>query len=197
MLLDNDLPKENYQVYTAAILNLLDTFKAHHGIGASGLNFFKVSGIRNADSARDYLILKSLQEALDLLKSHSFASAFSMSPNQNDYRWGKLHRVIFTNSLDTNIPPFGGFNNLTPELPGISRDGGIETINASNFNGLARSPADFVFYSGASLRHIIEMNPNHIISFVSLPGGENEEVDNPYFANMLGDWLSGQYRKDD
>lgn len=195
-LLENGLPSESYQIDTTAILNLLDTFKKNHGIGASGLNFFKVSHISNADFARDYIILKSLQEALDLLKSPSFSSAFQLSPKQDDYYWGKLHRVIFTNPINNNIPVLGGFNNLTSQLPGISRDGGIETINPGNFNGLARSPEDFLFTSGASLRRIIEMQPNQVISYFSLPGGENEEASSPYFSNLLNDWLTGQYQRE-
>lgn len=192
-LLKNSLPVESYPIYTATALHLLDTFNSTHGIGASGLNFFDSGTVLDPYVARDYLILKSLREALDLLKSHSFSAAFAFSSNQNDYRWGKLHRVIFNNPLGRNIPPLGGFNNYTPKLPGIPRDGGIETINAASFNGLARNPSDFIFTSGASLRDILEMSPTAITSFISLPGGENEEPTNPYFANMLGDWLTGNY----
>ena len=192
-LLAHGLSAENYQIYTGSSLNLLDTFKISHGIGASGLNFFVVKGISDPDAARDYLILKSLREALDLLKSKSFAAAFSMSLHQNDYRWGRLHRITFTNPLNLNIPTLGGFNNLSPELPGIPRDGGIETINAASFNGLARSPADFVFASGASLRHIIAMQSDQPLSLTSLPGGEGEEPNSSYFSNLLPAWLIGEY----
>ncbi len=192
-LLKNNLPVESYPIYTAAMLHLLDTFNLTHGVGESGLNFFDTDAVLDPLVARDYLILKSLREALDLLKSHSFADAFAFSSNQNDYCWGKLHRVIFNNPLDRNIPPLGSFNNFTPKLPGIPREGGIETINAASFNGLARRPSDFVFTSGASLRYIVEMKPAAITSLINIPGGESEEPDNPYFADMLGDWLTGSY----
>ena len=40
-------------------------------------------------------MLKSLEDALDRLASDAFAAAFGNSANQDDYLWGKLHRIVF------------------------------------------------------------------------------------------------------
>ncbi|MBA2650008.1 MAG: penicillin acylase family protein [Legionella sp.] len=182
-LSEHHLPLVTYPIATQTMLHLLKTFNKTFGIGSSGINFFSVKNIHNPKHARDYIIINSLHEALEKLKSPEFAKAFASSKNQDDYHWGKLHRVIFKNILGQNIPPSGS----------IARDGGIETINAANFNGLATKPDDFIFSSGASLRRVIEIRPNGVISFVSLPGGESEEEKSPFFTNMLNKWLQGKY----
>ncbi len=59
-----------------ALKRLLERYDAQQGRGVSGLNFFAVSGAPNANAARDYLLLKSLADALDLAASPGFAAAF-------------------------------------------------------------------------------------------------------------------------
>src|SRR5262249_13116774 len=86
---------------------LLDNFSMNQGVGASGLDFFDIPGMQAPpDVRRNIIILKSLKDALDLLSGDAFAAAFSRSKNQNDYRWGKLHRITFSH-------PFG---ELAPQL---------------------------------------------------------------------------------
>lgn len=82
------------------------------------------------------------------------------------------------------MPPLGGFKNLTPYLPRISRDAGIQTINDAAFNGEAANPSDFIFASGASLRHIITTQSNKVVDSYCLAGGESKDPTSPYFANM-------------
>lgn len=194
-LLSNGLPAVNYDIGTGAILHLLRTFGKTHGVGASRLNFFNVKNIKNPSEAKDFLILKSMQEALKLLKSDAFSQAFDLSSNLHDYRWGKLHRIVFKNVIGNNIPTLGGYKNLTPKLPGLSRDGGIQTINSANFNGAAEKTSDFIFPAGASLRQIVSMQNNKIHALYCLAGGESENPNSPYFASMLQNWLSGKYFK--
>jgi penicillin amidase len=109
---------------------LLDNFAINRGRGASGLPFFNVP-IANVtpEAARDIIILTSLKQALNLLASPTFAPAFGGSTNQNDYRWGKLHRIVFShwfNVAPFNIPTGAGFSDLAWDLPGIATDGGYE-----------------------------------------------------------------------
>ena len=78
-----------------ALKQLLDTFESRRGVGASGLDFYAVPGVSNAADRRDVLLLKSLVDALDRLAGDPFAPAFNRSTDQNAYRWGKLHRIVF------------------------------------------------------------------------------------------------------
>src|SRR5439155_8698507 len=96
------LPTPDDMDSLAALRNLLDNFSANGGIGASRVNFFAVAGIDSAADRRDFVILRSLRAGLDLLAT----SAFFGSANQNDYRWGRLHRVVFAHPLGSVIPAF-------------------------------------------------------------------------------------------
>jgi penicillin amidase len=48
---------------------------------------------------RDIAVLGALKSALDLTTSPAFAPAFGGSTNLGDYRWGKLHRIVFEHPL--------------------------------------------------------------------------------------------------
>src|SRR5215471_1888184 len=98
------LPTPDDQFALTAMKHLLDTFVTTQGIGASGIDFFAVPGISDASAARDYLILSSLRDGLTMLASPSFGAAFHESTNQNDYRWGLLHRLVLAHPLGG---PFG------------------------------------------------------------------------------------------
>ncbi len=79
-------------------------YDSNGGVGASGINFFS-PGLAET-------VAGSLQQALDLLASDEFAPAFANSDNILDYRWGKLHRIVFDHPLGSdpfNIPNGGGF----------------------------------------------------------------------------------------
>ncbi|MGC8792283.1 MAG: penicillin acylase family protein, partial [Bryobacteraceae bacterium] len=107
----------------ASLRRLLENFAALRGRGSSGVNFFEAEGARSPEEARDLLILRALRGALDRLGGEAFAAAFAGSRNQDDYRWGRLHRVVLRHVLG------GAFNepagSLTPELgpllPGFAR----------------------------------------------------------------------------
>ena len=114
---------------------LLEGFDRQRGIGASGLNFFDVPGIDDAATRRDVIILRGLARTLDLLAGDAFADAFARSTNQDDYRWGRLHRVIFDHPLGApfSVPPAGGaFPQPLPGLPGIPVDGGMLSVDVAN-----------------------------------------------------------------
>src|SRR5262249_33258081 len=116
-----------------ALRHLLDTFPTSHGVGASGLNFFAVPGVASPEAARDVLLLENVKDALNLAASPAFAPAFGGSTSQDNYRWGKLHRISFAHPLDGpfSIPPAAGFGDLAPGLPGIATDGGYDTVDAA------------------------------------------------------------------
>lgn len=181
-----------------ALRNLLDNFATNRGRGASGLNFFDVPNVSLAPEAeRDIIILKSLKDGLTLLASPAFAPAFAESTNQKDYRWGKLHRIVFTHTL--NLPvlniPFGapGFTDLGPGLPGLATDGGFDTVDAATHSARASTVNGFMFNGGPSRRFVAEARPGRIRAVENIPGGESGIPFTPFFGNLLRMWLVNVY----
>jgi penicillin amidase len=175
-----------------ALRRLLDGFPTAHGIGASGLNFFAVPGVASPEAARDILILASVKGALDLAASPAFAPAFGGSTNQDDYRWGKLHRISFAHLLDGpfSIPPAAGFTDLGAGLPGLATDGGYDTVDAATHGPRAATLNGFMFSGGPSRRFIGDAQPNGIQATQVIPGGESGEPADRSFGNQLGLWLT-------
>lgn len=180
----------------SALRHHLENFETSQGTGASGVGFFRVEEIEDPRTARDYILLKSLRDALDRLASDAFAPAFEGSQNQADYRWGRLHRIIFDHPLggSFNIPEAGGFADLAPGLPGISRAGGYETVDAAGHSVRADSAGGFMFGSGPARRFVAEMNPLGITAEVIVPGGSGGDPGTPDYASQLGRWLTNRYR---
>lgn len=172
----------------------LDSFWKTRGRGASGLNFFPAPNAPTPEAARDILILKSIRDALNLLAGSTFAPAFSRSTSQIDYRWGKLHRIVFDHPLggSFNVPPAGGYANLAAGLTGIARSGGFEVVDASTHSARAAGLNSFMFDSGPSRRLVAEMAPA-VSAFQAIPGGESGVATDPAYANMLGEWLTDGY----
>jgi penicillin G amidase len=187
------------QTYLKALRHLLENFSTAHGVGASGLNFFQVAGITDANDRRDIVILQSLKDALTLLASPAFNAAFGGSTNQNDYHWGKLHRITFNHILGSpfSIPPAGGaFPQPLTGLPGIPTDGGYQTVDAASFGVKANSVNAFTFTSGPSQRFVGEGRHEGIRGVSSLPGGISGVLGSPFYVNLLPAWLTNHaYRQ--
>ncbi len=178
-----------------AMRNLFDQYDAQFGVGASGLNFFNVPGVSDPFARRDILILKSLQDALDLLAGPSFNAAFGGSTDQNNYHWGRLHRIVLNHPLGPpfDTPPAGGaFPPSFSDLPGLSVDGGFGVVDASSHSARADGSNDFMFGSGPSRRYAGEASrtPRGISGRTILPGGESGVFGSPLYANILGRWLT-------
>jgi penicillin amidase len=182
--------------YTA-LKFMLDNFATRRGVGASGLNFFQVTGAPTPEDARDFILLKSMQDALNLLASEGFSAAFGRSTNQNDYLWGKLHRIVFDHPLGGpfDLPGQGlyGFTNFSSALPGIPRSGGFEAVDASSHNSRANSVNGFMFTSGPARRFLGDMS-NPIAAQMILPGGQRAVLGDPLYASQLGRWLTNNYK---
>jgi penicillin amidase len=175
---------------------LLDNFGVLGGKGASGLTFFSATGAPNAAAARDYVLLKSLGDALDMLASDGFAPAFAGSTHQADYRWGKLHRIVFDQPLGSpfSIPGPNGypFANLASDLPGIARPGGFESVDAASHDTRANGLNNFMFGSGPARRFVGEMSQTISASEI-IPGGQSGVLGSPLYASQLSRWLTNQY----
>ncbi len=175
---------------------LLDNYAALGGKGASGLSFFAAAGAPDAAAARDYVLLKSLADGLDMLASDGFSAAFGGSTNQNDYRWGRLHRIVFKHPLGApfSIPgPNGyGYSDVSADLKGLARQGGFETVDAASHDARGNTVNSFMFGSGPARRFVGEMFPTISASEI-IPGGQSGVLGSPLYVSQLGRWLTNQY----
>jgi penicillin amidase len=181
-----------------AFKNLLDSFATRRGTGASGVNFFQVAGAPSPEAARDFVLLRSLRDALALLASDAFAPAFDRSTNLDDYRWGRLHRIVFDHPLGGpfNVPEpnaLYGFAPLAANLPGVARAGGFEAVDASSHNSRANSLNGFMFGSGPARRFVGEMTDAPALQQI-LPGGQSGVLGSPAYASQLSRWLTNRYK---
>jgi penicillin amidase len=190
------LPTPGDQFALTAIQHLLDTFPTTHGVGASGIDFFAVPDITDPAAGRDYLILSSLRDALTLLASPAFDAAFHQSTNQNDYRWGLLHRLVLAHPLggQFSVPPaFGQFPAPLPGLTGIPVDGGFETVDAASHSVRAAGANGFMFGSGPARRFAANLTSGHPDAASALPGGTSADPTSPFYLNLLRPYLTNDY----
>lgn len=192
------LPRPDSQRSLSALRHLLDGFDQNEGRGASGVDFFVVEGLEDPAQERDFLLLDSLRAALDLLAGPSFQNAFGGSTDQDDYRWGRLHRIVFDHPLDSvapqlSIPTASGFSDLDPNLRGLARSGGLGAVDASAHGARADSENEFMFGSGPARRLVAEMRPEGPMAFQVIPGGQSGSLFSPNHASQLGRWLTNQY----
>jgi penicillin amidase len=130
-----------------------------------------------------------------LLAGESFAPAFNQSTDQNNYRWGKLHRIVFRHALGGpyNAPPAGGaFPAPLAGLNGVPVDGGFEVVDASSHNSRASTLDGFMFGSGPNRRMVSEGTSAGIKAVTSLPGGISGKLGDPLYINLLKPWLTNE-----
>jgi penicillin amidase len=177
----------------AALRTLLERFPVLNGFGVSGVNFFDVPGVADPGVRRDVVMLQSLSNALNRLASGDFAAAFNGSTNQDDYRWGKLHRIVFDHPLGepfSGPPALGAFPAPLAGLRGIPADGGFGVPDASSHDVRANSVNAFMFGHGPARRFVGEGLPTGIRGQLSLPGGPCGVPGSPYYLNLLRRWLA-------
>jgi penicillin G amidase len=183
----------------SALRRFLDNYAINGGIGSSLINFFRVPGVSDQSVARDIILLESLRNGLNLLASPSFAPAFGGSMDLNDYRWGKLHRIVFSHYLGGpfNIPPSGApapINPLGADLPGFPRAGGRGAVDASSHDARADGLNEFMFSSGPARRLIATMVPDCPQVLEVIPGGESGAPGSPNGTDQLAYWLVNAYK---
>lgn len=185
------LPKPGGQLVMTALKGLLE--RPQPGIGASGLNFFNAPAA-TAEDRRDIVILASIDSALRRLASPAFAPAFGNSTNLDDYRWGKLHRIVFKHPLggSFSVPPALGLlpNPLGNALPGLPTDGGFGAVDASNHDPRAQSANDFMFSHGPVNRFVAEAGRPSVRAQSVWPGGTSALPDSPFYLNLMPRYLT-------
>jgi penicillin G amidase len=188
------LPVPDATHVMSALRNLLEGFAQRGGRGASGIDFFPLPAVPAAEDRRDIVILQSVSDALALLASDEFKPAFGNSTHQADYRWGKLHRIVFANDLGGpfSIPPAGGaFPAPLAGLDGIPTDGGFDTVDAGSFDPRAYRLDDFMFAHGPSQRLVVEMAPGATGRAENIwPGGTSGVLGSPLYFQFLTRWLA-------
>jgi penicillin amidase len=167
---------------------------------AADVDFFPEPAGLSAGERRDVTLLAAMRTALDALASDDFAAAFDHSTDPDDYRWGRLHRITFEHPLGGpySIPPAAGFDDLAPDLPGISRDGGYNVVNASGFSATADGSNEFRFGSGPVRRYVGEARHGgshgaSVRGFNVIPGGPSGVPGDPDYATQLPLWLTADY----
>jgi penicillin amidase len=172
-----------------ALRNLVE----NGGQSASGVDFFDGGA---ADQATDVqvVMLASLSAALDRLAGAEFADAFGNSDEQDDYRWGLLHRIVFDSPLGGpfSVPTaFGFFPAPLDGLRGIPTDGGFGTPDASSHGARASGVNGFMFGSGPTNRWVSEVSRSGPTSQSVWPGGTSAVPgDQFYIYPMLPRWLT-------
>jgi penicillin amidase len=189
------LPLPPGQQAMTALRNLLDRFPARHGVGASGIDFFAVPGVSaSPEDRRDLLLLRSVGDALALLSGPGFEAAFHGSTRQDDWRWGKLHRIVFAHPMGGpfSVPPaFGQLPAPLAGLPGIPTDGGFGVVDASSHDARGASVNAFMFGSGPSNRLVVELSRGEGKRAESVwPGGASGDPRSPWYLNLLPLWLT-------
>ena len=179
-----------------ALLHLLAR-QPFTGVGASGVDFFPEPAALPPADRRDVAILTALRDALDALAGDDFATAFARSASQDDYRWGRLHRITFDHRLGGafSLPPAAGFSDLAPGLPGLARDGGYEVVNASGVSARADRESSFRFGGGPVRRYAgaagaLRTDGARVMGFNTIAGGSSGVPGHPLAAAQLGDWLT-------
>jgi penicillin G amidase len=162
------------------------------GVGASGVDFFAVPGVSDHAVARDVVLLRSLARALDALAGPDYAPAFGGSHDQRNYRWGKLHRIVFDSPLgaEFSVPRVPGpFPPSVPGLPGLSVDGAYGTVDAAYHNVRATTPADYMYSDGPARRYIGEMTATGPRGFDALAGEVNDAASGAGRSELLSRYL--------
>jgi len=180
----------------SALRRLLDNYAINGGTGASLINFFRVPGVADQNVARDVILLESLRNGLNLLASSTMAPAFGGSTNLSDYRWGKLHRIVYSHFLGGpfSIPPPGSPQNVAPNLPGFARAGGRGVVDASSHDARADGLNEFMFSSGPARRVLATLTPEGPEALEVIPGGESGLPGNPHGTDQLALWLVNAYK---
>ena len=166
------------------------------GVGLSTVDFFAWAPLPTAAERRDFVALKSLGDALDALAGPDFAAAFKGSTSQEDYKWGRLHRIVFDGLVfggATSVP--GATADLPPSFPdlsGLATDGGFGVVDASSHSARAANSDAFMFGSGPNRRYVGSPGtaPGSIGAETSLPGGISGSPGDKYYSNLLELWLT-------
>jgi penicillin G amidase len=160
---------------------------------ASGIDFFANPAVADPADRRALALLTPVRTALDRLAGPDFAPAFGGSTNQDDYRWGRLHRLVLDSPLGGpfSVPTgFGAFPAPLAGLPGIPVDGGPGTVDVGNHDVRADSVNAFMFGSGPNRRYVAELTRWGPAGRSALPGGLSAVPGTRHYLDLLRPYLT-------
>ena len=128
------------------------------GIGESTIDFFAwTRPARGRAAARFRRAAAACRTRWICLRARRLRQPSTASTNQADYRWGRLHRIVFDAPLGAPFSIPGatpGFPPSFADLDGLSVDGGFGVVDASSHNARAASAEEFRFGSGPNRRYV-------------------------------------------
>jgi acyl-homoserine lactone acylase PvdQ len=98
----------------------------------------------------------------------------------DDWRWGFEHTVTLRSLLS------GGGLTVRQEGPYVN-DGGYYTVDVASPRA---TEGDYSHRNGPSVRVVFEATGDGMRGSFSLPGGQSNHEDSPYYNNLIGKWLS-------
>lgn len=135
----------------------------------------------------------------------AYAETFAGSTDQDDYRWGTLHRIVLVHPLDDldpsrSIPPAGGVSDLAATLRGFARDGTWDSVNVAGTAG-GRVPNSSSGWLNATTNGLAYFRHVHALlrpsasgagvqGFAVVPGGASGDPEHPHYASQLPLWLT-------
>jgi penicillin amidase len=158
-------------VGTSAALYLLE----NPDTSATGLSLFDDITTADVQETRHDIILQSLGEALDFLRT-------TLGSEEEQWRWGKLHQVEIQDV-------FGQVGISFDTLGPYPRGGASYTVDVASSGSSVDS---FIYRHGPQMRFAAELGPDGIVSQNSLPGGQVDLDDSPHKADLLPGWLRNE-----
>lgn len=166
------LPKPDEQDSVTALRHMLDNFT--DGIGASGIDFFAASAIDSATDRRDYALLASLKDGLDLL------AKLLPGRSVDQYHWGALQKVTLTHPIAAlSVPP-------------IPTDGGFQTVDPASFNVRATRAEHFVYNFGSGHRSVYELAPEENRAAGIWAGGTSGDPRTAAYTRFVPRWVANE-----
>jgi penicillin amidase len=98
----------------------------------------------------------------------------------DDWRWGFEHTVTLRSLLS------GGGLTVRQEGPYVN-DGGYYTVDVASPRA---NEGDYSHRNGPSVRVVFEATGDGMRGSFSLPGGQSNHENSPYYNNLIGKWLS-------
>jgi penicillin amidase len=164
----------------------------------SGVDLFAAAapGLADPTDRQAVAMLAAVRAALDRLASPDFAAAFGGSTDQDDYRWGRLHRLVLASPLGGpfSIPPaFGRVPAPLAGLTGLPVDGGFSVVDASSHDARADSVNGFMFGSGPARRYVGVLTRHGPDASSALPGGTSADSTSRHYVDLLPRYLTDDY----
>jgi len=132
------------------------------------------------------MAVRALEDAVAFLSQTSVLG----SADPADWRWGRLHRVVFWNPLgaSASLLDYGPFAN----------DGGLYTVDVANFSwsddgsSAFASERGFIQRSGPVVRFTAEIGASGVRWRAVIPGGESAFAGDPHYEDQIPAWLANE-----